>query len=687
MNSLFNLLPAVYRLRDARRGDPLRALIEVIESEVERVEDDITNLYDNWFIETCDEWVVPYIGDLLGVRNLLPIKDAAFSQRGYVANTLAYRRRKGTAAVLEQLARDITGWPARAVEFFERLAVTQHVNHVRLESQATIDIRSAYAMQFVGSPFETASHTAEVRHIDNVRGRYNIPHLGIFLWRLQSYLMKDVRAGKVDGKRYTFNPLGLNTALFNLPRTEDTISQVTEAINVPAPLSRLTLNHEIENYYGSPEETRSLLIKESGTVRTVDQIVVCNLSDKGAGAWAHEAPPGKIAVDPQLGRIAFSSPPAGDVEACFTYGFGGDLGGGPYERRSSLAPSLAAGVTWQIGVMKTPPAAQTQIVATLTAAVKEWNKQAPGTRGVLVVMDNATYEENLTTIATRIKIPEGSQLIITAAGWPEEVQDNPLQPKVRVVGHLSPLGLRAHLKGKFEVVGTAPAESPQPGTLILNGILVEGALNIVAGNLGRLELSHCTLVPGTTTLLCKPNQDLTISLAKTICGEVKVAQGSKSVTLSDCVVAGPLEARRLIVNASTIFDETRGEQLDASNSIFARKVTIERRQTGCVRFSFLTTDSEVPRRFHCQPKDAASTSRLTPQFASITFGEPAYSQLATACPTEIANGADDEGEMGAWHFLQAPQRLRNLRLALEEYLRFGLEAGILTASQQPITTA
>ena len=120
-NDLFDLLPAVYRLRDAAQGDPLRALLDVIDTEVQRIEDDIEGLYDNWFIETCAEWVVPYIGDLLGVRPLTPIEAAGFSQRGYVANTIAYRRRKGTAAVLEQLARDVTGWPARAVEFFERL--------------------------------------------------------------------------------------------------------------------------------------------------------------------------------------------------------------------------------------------------------------------------------------------------------------------------------------------------------------------------------------------------------------------------------------------------------------------------------------------------------------------------------------------------------------------------------------
>jgi hypothetical protein len=69
---LYNLLPAVYRLRDAGQSEPLRALLGLIEQEYEAVEQNIAQLYENWFIETCDEWVIPYIGDLLGVRAVYP---------------------------------------------------------------------------------------------------------------------------------------------------------------------------------------------------------------------------------------------------------------------------------------------------------------------------------------------------------------------------------------------------------------------------------------------------------------------------------------------------------------------------------------------------------------------------------------------------------------------------------------
>ena len=68
VNRLYELLPAIHRMRDAERGYPLKALLQVIAEQVNVVEDDIAQLYENEFIETADDWVVPYIGDLVGYR-------------------------------------------------------------------------------------------------------------------------------------------------------------------------------------------------------------------------------------------------------------------------------------------------------------------------------------------------------------------------------------------------------------------------------------------------------------------------------------------------------------------------------------------------------------------------------------------------------------------------------------------
>ncbi|HEX2558025.1 MAG TPA: hypothetical protein VHK86_06855, partial [Nitrososphaera sp.] len=62
---LYELIPAVYRQRDSKLGKPLEDLVDVIAKQVAALEKDVGGLYDNWFIETCDEWVTSYIADLV----------------------------------------------------------------------------------------------------------------------------------------------------------------------------------------------------------------------------------------------------------------------------------------------------------------------------------------------------------------------------------------------------------------------------------------------------------------------------------------------------------------------------------------------------------------------------------------------------------------------------------------------
>ena len=46
-------------------GKTLESLLSTIAKEIEYVEQELESLYNNWFIETSDDWVIPYIADLL----------------------------------------------------------------------------------------------------------------------------------------------------------------------------------------------------------------------------------------------------------------------------------------------------------------------------------------------------------------------------------------------------------------------------------------------------------------------------------------------------------------------------------------------------------------------------------------------------------------------------------------------
>ena len=83
----------------------MRELINRIGAQAAVVRRSIDRLGENQSIELCDDWVIPYIGDLVATR-LVSCLDAD-AQRIDVAKTIYYRRRAGTVGVLEELAADI----------------------------------------------------------------------------------------------------------------------------------------------------------------------------------------------------------------------------------------------------------------------------------------------------------------------------------------------------------------------------------------------------------------------------------------------------------------------------------------------------------------------------------------------------------------------------------------------------
>src|SRR5215213_7952952 len=114
---LYARVPAHYRVYDAEQELPLLALLQVVGAQVAHVRQDLDALWDNFFIETCDEWAVPYLAALVGT-NLLA-HPVGQSNRLDVRNTVIWRRSKGTPRMLRALGQDISGWPTDLAEFFQ----------------------------------------------------------------------------------------------------------------------------------------------------------------------------------------------------------------------------------------------------------------------------------------------------------------------------------------------------------------------------------------------------------------------------------------------------------------------------------------------------------------------------------------------------------------------------------------
>jgi hypothetical protein len=707
---LYELLPALYREKDAGEGHQLRALLRIVAEQAGALEADVEGLWNDLFIETCREWVVPYIGDLVDND---PIYDqgriaagdtaavlfpdlagpdlrppVAVRSRADVAKTIYYRRRKGTLPMLEELARDVTGWAAHAVEFLERLGWTQNAEHVR-PGAAWLDLRSVERCERVNGAFDESSHTVDVRPISTDEGWHAVPNVGFFLWRLGAFPLADVPARRAGAAwRYHFSPLGNRAPLFSHWRPEGDEAGLAGEIHVPGPIRRSFLAPDLERHrtgspppahtdlYGifeavpgsdvAPSTERSLAVVRNGIPVEPAAVVCCRLDP-----WPTAAPPGRVvAIDADSGRLAIGDG-WGDatkrVDAHYHYGFPAELGGGPYERRKWLIrPEPERPVrryrVKQDGVVA--PGAAPATHTDLAAALAAWEADGGGD-AIVSILDSRTYE-----MPGSVSLEAGYQLAIEAA--------NGQRPLLLAAGGLA-------------IVAPPQPAGPRPTALTLSGVVLEGHLH-VTGDLGRVRLIHSTLLPGRAfdaegrAVSAEPslivegasggapiNRRLRVEAAFAILGPLSLPEDAEAVCLRDTIVDGlggrAIAAAPLDLERTTVLGSVRTRSLEASETIFAAPVEALRRQAGCVRFSVVPGGSLVPRRSRC--------TSARPSFVSTAYGSPAYAQLRASSPAAIRSGAADGAEIGAYAHLKQPQRESNLRLRLGEYLPFGREPGLV----------
>ena len=147
------------------------------------------------------------------------------------------------------------------------------------------------------------------------------------------------------------------------------------------------------------------------------------------------------------------------------------------------------------------------------------------------------------------------------------------------------------------------------------------------------------------------------------------------LTARNSTLIGKVNARQIPLASNSIFFA----RLDPGpNETWDHPLIVERRQQGCIRFCYVPAGAVTPYRYRCVP-DAAHPD-VQPHFTSLRYGDAAYGQLRRVTDAAIREGADDGGEMGVLHALLQPQREANLRIRLEEYLRFGLHAGLIYAT-------
>jgi hypothetical protein len=561
-DKLWALLPEVYRAQDSPMLDqpgPLHELIRRLAVQVAVVRRNLDRLWEDQSIEACEDWVIPYIAALVDT-NLVPAMDAR-GQRLDVANTINYRRRKGTLGLVEQLAADVTGWECRAVEFFRVLTRRRHgldpaigrpadspdpAGARRLELAEGLvglltgtplggyaDLRNAAGAASTNTAFDEFHHRLDVRRGQGALGWYGIPKLGVFLWTSVSIAVDRATPVKVSGceRHCAFDPTGRQTALFAADdRPATGFGEGWRPLaewQVPGPITQLlydavALADAIPPMPGGWPDPLASLWPASLSVTPLDS--GAPLDDDAVDVW------------PEVGRFKLLPAVVGeDVEVGYRYGLPAEIGAGPYDRRQAC--------------VTTPP------------------DPAPVAR-----------------------VPGGSDIALhdalaaIAGSGTAIVTDGLTSTAVADVGTSQPIGqvtIRAADEGRAVIVPKQPAapwtfvgDAPGPGDatarLRLEGVLLSGADIVLQGRFAEVTLSCCTLDPGTSgelrdpAVIWEPAVDLRplsptrvwiegavrqLTVQRCITGPIRVRQAGfvETLSISDSVVQGlPASDSRLL---------------------------------------------------------------------------------------------------------------------------------------------
>jgi hypothetical protein len=706
---LWNLVPAIYRAEDSPDFDTngsLRELVNRIGAQAAILRRSIDRMWEDQSIETCDDWVIPYLADLLAT-DLVSSLDAR-GQRLDVAKTIYFRRRKGTVAILEEVAADITGWSARVVEFFRRLIRTRHNLDPDLElpadtsdpdgvralqraegligalTQTAIgglaDLRNVYGASRGGvadggaddiyraattAAFDEFFHTADFRRGRGLVGWYNIPRLGVFLWRLES-----VPVGQTTPVRdaacpnqYTFDPTGRDIPLFaaGIRAYSDAWVSPVEW-QLPTPMSQPLLQTELANLYSAidPQDGLSILPNSLGVFRQAGAF--WDLLPAAEVTADPEATTVNYFVDPERGRLIVRNPPpdgAAGLPYRMTYhsGFSSDIGAGGFDRR------IPGRVALPQPDPKTVVMGGGNALSTPLAALSA--------QGTVTIDDFLTYDA--------VSDVTGIQNVTIRA-------ENRRRPLIR---------LAAALPGW--VLG-----GESGGELVLEGLFVAGNDVILRGSFDTVTLSCCTLDPGdydesalgfrkaadgrdlTPCHLWVEGQVRRLMVDRSILGPIQTRAGPaalgsppseiETLVITDSIVqaSGGDPAIRLTqgtveLSRCTILGPAQVHRLDASECILNDVVMVQDVQHGCVRFTAWATGSTLQRQY-----ESVEVAPRSPLFASRRFGRPDYAQLLSSVDPAIAAGADDGSEMGAFAREKNPIKERSLLLKYEEYMPLGL---------------
>jgi hypothetical protein len=731
---IWEMIPAIYRHEDGLADNPgvLRGIVEIIAAQAAILRRSQDRLWDDQFIELCDDWAVPYIGDLLGTRLLTAQLKRA--RRIDVAKTIYYRRNNGTPRVLEELINDISGWDGKLVEAFQRLVRSRHgldPRPGRLVGRFTgtlpggwADLRSPVGSELNEGPFEEYFHLPDMRRPVGLNGRYGISKLNFHLFIFQSYVAREVDPFPLgDGVRFTFDPSGRNIPLFSrrnrpvsISSWEDWHSALEWEVAKPircrllAHGEYLILDQHIDDLVSNHGLTAPAATELATIIGHVfkNESALFNTLDNFANA--------SELLNPliYLPLLKFSI-----INACgknqLLPGSLSVLEGTPFTetQKEIITAAFLPDPSWNINA--TP---HFLAIDAEQGRLKYINGQLPDTPlcvtyhyGFSGDIGAGTYDrsEVETSEPTLVVLPGGgaisaSEMIATGV---VQIEDNRTYTITSDHLFIADFTLQAanqrrpyiQLQSDWVLSSGAGVNA----NLILDGLWIGSPGNskfkiIIRGAFECVTIRHCTFDPGgdknvlgndifPVELVVEGSIEV-LCIQATILGPVSTSIAPQGLiedkviinntiiqSVDDALPALKIDSGFTEMEYVTVFGDLEVHRLYASGIMITGVATVTDNQTGCFRFSAAPAPpvSRLPRPY----ESFLFNTSHDHWFGSRRFGQPAYGQVTETAPIQIREGANTS-EMGAFNGLLSPLKKQGLRTKVEEYMPFGLIPSFIT---------
>jgi hypothetical protein len=158
---LYGLLPAMYRIQDQppQGREELRRFLEILAAPLAIVRQSIEELHADLFIDSSSDQAIPFLADMVATQLVFPDPG---SNRRDVRGTVSWRRRKGTPAMLQEMAEELADQLVILAEGWQRVLVTQDLDFVRRE-RVLPDVRPPLLAETSNGPLDATYHAVDLR--------------------------------------------------------------------------------------------------------------------------------------------------------------------------------------------------------------------------------------------------------------------------------------------------------------------------------------------------------------------------------------------------------------------------------------------------------------------------------------------------------------------------------------------